>query len=357
MDVDATPTEATAVRISREGPRVSVIVPAYGVAHLLKEALRSLQVQTLADWECIVIDDGAPDDVATAVTPFLADQRIRFLSTENQGVSAARNTAIRASHAPLVALLDGDDLLRPTYLEKMVAALEADPSARFASCNARIFGAVPEDRLCFTRPQGDARGRGTLANVLDRSYGVYIGAMFWRADFDAVGGFDEAMAHAEDFDFWVRLLQLGGHARFVDEVLGDYRIRSSSASAVTLKMIAGNIRVYEKARTKLPEGAPEIALIDALLAEQYASVAFETAVNAVIAHSSRERVGRLQTAHDRVRHGAPSIMWNAAYALWKLAPPLAPPMLRWRRAMHRRGNGGNAVQALTSILSSRRGAT
>ena len=57
-------------------PRVAVIVPAYGVAHLLGEALASLQAQILAEWECVVIDDGAPDDVAAAVAPYLADPQI-----------------------------------------------------------------------------------------------------------------------------------------------------------------------------------------------------------------------------------------------------------------------------------------
>lgn len=336
--------------------RVSVIVPAYGVAHLLGEALRSLQAQTVADWECIVIDDGAPDDVAAAVAPFLADPRIRFVETPNGGVSTARNIAVRESRAPYVALLDGDDLLRPTYLETMVAALESDPDARIASCNARIFGAVPQERLCFREPQGDDRGRGSLAQVLDRTYGVYIGATFRRADFDAVGGFDETMAHAEDFDFWVRLLQLGGHARFVDEVLGDYRVRSTSASAQTLKMIAGNIRVYEKARAALPEGAPEIALIDRLIAEQQATVEFELAVDAVIARSSRAGVSRLESAHARIAHGTDGPLWRAAYALWKLVPPLAPPMLRWRRALHSRGSGGSSLRSLGSLLTARRGA-
>ena len=60
-------------------PRVAVIVPAYGVAHLVGEALHSLQAQTLSNWECVVIDDGAPDDVAAAVAPFLTDPRIRFV--------------------------------------------------------------------------------------------------------------------------------------------------------------------------------------------------------------------------------------------------------------------------------------
>ena len=132
---------------TRAPARVAVIVPAYGVAHLVGEALESLQAQTMADWECVVVDDGAPDDVAAAVAPFLDDSRITLLETENGGVSTARNRAIARTRAPLVALLDGDDMLRPDYLARTCAALEADPQARLVTVNARIFGAVPQERL------------------------------------------------------------------------------------------------------------------------------------------------------------------------------------------------------------------
>lgn len=356
MNVVGAAPQSDMLSHARTCARVSVIVPAYGVAHLLRAALRSLQAQTLSDWECVVIDDGAPDDVAGAAAPFLDDPRIRLLTTDNHGVSAARNTAVRASSAPLVALLDGDDLLRPTYLEKMVTALEQDHDARFVSCNARIFGAVPRERLCFVESQGDDRGLGTLGQVLDRSFGVYIGATFRRADFDAIGGFDETMAHAEDFDFWVRLLQLGGHARYVDEVLGDYRVRATSASAQTHKMIAGNIRVYEKARDRLPEGAEERALIDRLLAEQTAAIDFELAVDAVIAGGSRAEVAHMQSAHMRAGQKPVGVMWRSVYRLWAVFPLLAPPMLRWRRAMHSRGSGGGTLRSLITMIATRRGA-
>ena len=76
-------------------PRVAVIVPAYGVAHLLGEALESLLAQSMTEWECVVVDDGARDDVAGAAAPYLADPRIRLLATDNRGVSAARNRAVR----------------------------------------------------------------------------------------------------------------------------------------------------------------------------------------------------------------------------------------------------------------------
>src|SRR5690606_17855060 len=106
-----------------------------------------------------------------------------------------------------------------------------DSEARLATCNARIFGAVAQARLCVDARQGtDDGATGSLADVLDRSCNVYIGSIFRRADFERAGGFDESFSHCEDFDFWVRLMMLGGHARYVDAVLGEYRVRPGSLS-------------------------------------------------------------------------------------------------------------------------------
>ena len=347
-------------------PRVAVIVPAYGVAHLVGHALDSLIAQTLTDWECVVIDDGAPDDVAAAVAPYLADPRIRFVATSNHGVSAARNRAIAETSAPYIALLDGDDLFRPRYLERTVATLDAEPTARFVTCNARIFGAVPHERPCFTALQGHGDGvRGTLADVLDRSFGVYIGTTFRRADFEAIGGFDPAMAQSEDFDLWVRLLLLGGHAHYLDEILGDYRVRPGSASASGERMLLGghahyldevlgdyrvragsasssgermlhgNLRVYEKARAAL-EGKPEAALAERMIAQNRHALAFEHAVDRIIDGDTRAGLAELRATSDLVS----GPVWTAAFAAWQVFPALARPMLRWRRRAHRRGGPG-----------------
>ncbi len=314
-------------------PRVAVIVPAYGVAHLLGEALTSLQAQTLDDWECVVVDDGAPDDVAGAVAPFLDDARITFLQTGNGGVSAARNRAIAQTRAPFVTLLDGDDLLRPGYLAEMTAALEADGEARLVTCNARIFGAVPHERNCFTRKQGKSDGsRGSLSDVLDRSFSVYIGSTFRRADFDKVGGFDTTMTHAEDFDFWVRLVLLGGHALYIDKVLCDYRVRGNSASASSLKMLKGNIRTFEKALMALGPGSPEEAVAKTMIAKNALQLRFEQAVDRVIDGDTRA-IGDLREARGPEQGRS----WDLALAAWRFVPALAAPMLSRRRKVNARG--------------------
>jgi hypothetical protein len=326
-------------------PRVAAIVPAYGVAHLIGEALNSLLAQTMPDWECVVIDDGAPDDVAGAVAPYLADPRVRFMATDNRGVGAARNRAIADCTAPCLTLLDGDDLLRPDYFARVVPALEGDPAARLATCNARIFGAVAHDRLCVDARQGNGDGvTASLADVLDRSFNVYIGSTFRRADWAATGGFDETMTHCEDFDFWVRLMMLGGHARYVDEVLGEYRVRPGSASASAAKMIQGNLIVYEKALAALGEG-PEAGVCHRLIAENHAQLAFEEALMQVAGGDLSRGLPALRKAH----RGRGSPAWVLAFALWRVAPSLAPPMLRWRQKSYARGMNAEAVPALGAL--------
>lgn len=336
-------TEDASSPRAHTGARVAVIVPAYGVAHLLGEALTSLQRQSFSEWECIVIDDGAPDDVAGAVAPFLSDPRIRFLATANHGVSCARNTAIAASTAPLISLLDGDDLFRPGYLATLVPILEADPGIRLATCNALIFGAVARLRTCVEPTQPT---HGTLAQVLDRSFNVYIGTTFRRADFDAIGGFDTRMAQSEDFDLWVRLMMLGGTARYVDAVLGEYRVRPGSASANAGRMLLGNIRTYEKARAALPADAPEIRLLDRLLADSRAALDFEHAIDCIVDGDTQRGLSALRNCRSQVA----GVTWRLSFALWHFFPALARPMLRWRRRAHSRGAAGGA--AYPSFLES-----
>ena len=141
------------------------------------------------------------------------------------------------------------------------------------------------------------------------------------------------MAQAEDFDLWVRLMLLGGHARYLDAVLGDYRVRPGSASASAERMLLGNLRVYEKARAALA-GRPEAQLTEHLIAQTRAALAFEHAIDRIIDGDVRRGLAELRAASGPVE----SSVWSAAFAAWQLFPGLARPMLQWRRRAHRRGN-------------------
>jgi glycosyltransferase involved in cell wall biosynthesis len=335
------------VSITLAAPRIAVIVPAYGVAHLVGEALASVRAQTFAEWECWIVDDGAPDGVTEAVAPFLADPRVRLLETAHGGVSCARNRAIARTRAPYIALLDGDDLLRPRYFERIVAALDAEPDARLVTCDGRNFGAVAKESFCASAMQrGHGRVRGTLADVLDRRFAVYIGSAFRRADWQRIGGFDETMTHCEDFDFWVRLLMLGGHALYLDEVLGEYRVRPSSASASSEKMIRGRLHAYEKVLPQLGDRL-EAGVVRAMIDRERAELEFECAVDRVLAGDTAAGLASLK--HARGAEGG--LAWPAALALWGVFPGLAAPMLRRRRHAYNHRASAREVAPLAAEMA------
>ncbi len=98
-------------------PTFSVIVPTHGCQALLDEALDSVMRQTLADYECIVVDDGSPDPVRAP-----PDSRFRLLRRAVQGgAAAARNTGLEAAAGRYVAFLDSDDMYLPRRLELSAA--------------------------------------------------------------------------------------------------------------------------------------------------------------------------------------------------------------------------------------------
>src|SRR3982751_6357589 len=111
-------------------PAISVITPAYNVAEFLSATVASAHAQTWHDFELLIVDDGSTDDTqAIARSWERADPRIRVFTREDGGAAKARNTAIEHARGQYLALLDGDDLWDPTFLEsqmRIFASRKAD---------------------------------------------------------------------------------------------------------------------------------------------------------------------------------------------------------------------------------------
>lgn len=312
-------------------PVVSVIVPAYGVAHLLGEALASLQAQDFSDWEAVVVDDGAPDDVEGAIAAFAGDPRIRLLKTDNQGVATARDRAIRHARADLIALLDGDDRYEPAYLARMVAAIGADPGLGFVSCDAIYFGESLRTGRVFSAfsPQDPPV---TLERVLRRAFNVFTGSILRRAAYDAIGGYDPTLRAGEDFDLWLRMLEAGWRGDYLPAPLAAYRRRRESLSMDTLPMLRAVARVYRGSATRLA-GRPEAATAEAMHADVLRQIAWEEGETMIRAGSVRDGLARLEAADAAGR----SPRWRLTMGLITTFPVLARPIISWRDRMNARG--------------------
>lgn len=306
----------------QDAPRVSVIVPAYGVAHLLGQALASLQAQQMPDWEAIVIDDGAPDDVAAAFAPFAGDRRFRLLQTDNGGLACARNRAIREARAPFVALLDGDDQYEPAYLERMLAMIEVDPGLGFVGCDAIVFGLEepPGRRRSERYPMS---GPVSLARVLSRDINIFVAAIIRREALDQVGGFDGRLRAVEDLDLWIRLLSAGWRAVIVPQALARYRRRPGSLSSDTRSMLEATCHVYEKACEAL-RARPERAVAEHMLGVYRQQLRWAEGEARILAGDVSGGLSLLNDADGR------SLRWRLALAVMRRAPSLSVFMVRIR---------------------------
>lgn len=105
-------------------PLISVIVPAYNAAAFLEQCLDSLSIQSLDDFEVLVVDDGSEDSTPSVVASYeLIDDRFRLIRQQNRGVSGARNTGLDQAKGRFVTFVDADDALHPEALQAMYTAL------------------------------------------------------------------------------------------------------------------------------------------------------------------------------------------------------------------------------------------
>ena len=135
-------------------PLISVLIPAYNAEQTLALALQSVERQSVADWECIVVDDGSSDRTAEIVARFAArDPRVRLIERRHGGIVAALQAGLAECRAPLIARFDADDLMSQRRLELQRGALEQGPELAAVGCHVRLFPRVTlrERRLGYER--------------------------------------------------------------------------------------------------------------------------------------------------------------------------------------------------------------
>ncbi len=309
----------------RPAPAVSVIIPAYNVAPYIADAVGSVFKQTFRDFEVIVINDGSPDtpQLEQALKPFM--DRIRYLKQENKGASAARNTGIKAAAAPLVAMLDGDDIWEPHYLEVQVEQL-ATPGVVLAYGNTLRFGeGVPPNS--YFMDGSPSEGEVTYEKLVRLECNVNTSVTARRDVLIAAGMYDENIRTAEDFDLWLRVAKLGGRIVYTRRVLLNSRTWMGSLSSNQDWMHQDFITVlkkHEKRDDLTP--AERVALAD-MQRKYLAQYRWMQGKQAFYSGDARKAIERLREANEYYR----SWKLRAAILLLHIAPGLLLRMYRMRQ--------------------------
>ena len=114
-------------------PKISIIIPIYKAEEFLPQCLESILLQTFENWECILVDDGSPDNCGFICDEYaIKDSRFRVVHKNNGGVSSARNAAIKEAKGEWLYFVDSDDTLYPRALSVLDSLIENNVDAVMA---------------------------------------------------------------------------------------------------------------------------------------------------------------------------------------------------------------------------------
>ncbi len=212
---------------------IEAVVTSFNQGSMILEAVESLCAQTLLPDSIIIADDGSTDENSLRMLAEIEKNTelpvpVMVYYQKNRGVSAARNAGIRQARAPMVLVLDGDDRLRPEYIESVSRLLRDNPSMAAASSWMHAFGVFDAD-IC--------PGGGNITAFLSRN--CCPAAHILRRDlFEQCGGYDESMRSGfEDWEFFLSLLETSADAwiGIVEKPLIEYRTAPSSSNIKSMK--------------------------------------------------------------------------------------------------------------------------
>ena len=188
-------------RPDNAAPLVSVVFATRDRADLLEESIRSVLIQTVQDFEIVVIDDGSSDDSTERLVHSFDDPRIRYFRQDHQGISVARNYALDESTGIYTAVMDDDDLMPPRRLEWQ---LEAITTGFVGSAGSFINfdDTTGEKELIVSRVP-------TLAQAAEKGGAPGHGTWMIRTDVMRTIRYDEAISSGVDNNFFLRLLRSG----------------------------------------------------------------------------------------------------------------------------------------------------
>ncbi|MFP8953864.1 glycosyltransferase family 2 protein [Natrialbaceae archaeon A-arb3/5] len=221
---------------------MSVITATYNRGRDLSRAIDSVLSQTFTDFEYLIVDDGSSDNTPEVVDGY-DDGRIKYIRfEENRGANVARNTGIKKSSGDYISILDSDDKYHPERLEKTVQTLDG--------LSDNIGGVFhPYQRIENGRDIGATSQPEQTVTLSDLRHGNKIGsflAVLFRSEvFDKVGLLDEEMVAAQDYEYYLRVLQkydLFG----ISEELATYYLSSDSISKDIQRKKKSNKQLLER---------------------------------------------------------------------------------------------------------------
>ena len=186
-----------------EIPKVSIFMPAYNCEDFVEEAIFSVLNQTFVDFELLITDDGGTDSTAKIVKKYTElESRIKFYPKDNGGIGSACNYLLERANGEYAFQLDGDDVIAPDTIEKMVHVLDNNEIG-FVYGDAYLVNS----KLEFTK-RSYSWSLFDRQKMIDGGMHVHPPRMFRMRDFNRTQKYNESLENAVDYDFFLKLAEL-----------------------------------------------------------------------------------------------------------------------------------------------------
>jgi glycosyltransferase involved in cell wall biosynthesis len=254
-------------------PKISVVIPTYNNAALLRETLDGVRAQSFQDFEVIVVDDGSTDDTAEIVKQY--DPNVRYVYQPNQGPAAARNRGVSLARGEFIAFCDHDDIWTGGHLETLVRCFNEHPGAAMCFGDAEYFGAAVSRFGRHINP-GVLRSMVKKKVSLRRLWQCWVASMsvvmVRKSIFEALGGLHPEIWGLDDLHFYLRL-GARYEVRCVDYV--SCRKRLTGRNLLPQSAMDGLIRCLEDLKQNHPDVVRAVGALKvrARLARRYRKVA------------------------------------------------------------------------------------
>jgi glycosyltransferase involved in cell wall biosynthesis len=234
---------------------ISIIIPTFNTANYLPSAIDSVLLNIAAvEYEVLVVDDGSTDNTREIIQSYIVKQSIRYISQENRGLAAARNTGIRAARGEYIVFLDSDDIILPEKLSIQSTYLDQHPEIDLVYSQSEWF---IENDFSNTMSVNFPIYEGNVADKLFFGNFVHVNSVMVRKEkILALGLFDETLRELEDWDLWLRMVLSGSRFGFTPGVLSKVRLRRGSMTSNQQRMNSTMVRVLKKTINNLDKNHP-----------------------------------------------------------------------------------------------------
>jgi glycosyltransferase involved in cell wall biosynthesis len=223
-----------------QASKVSVCIPTYNRANLLREAMKSVLAQTFDDFELIVRDNASEDDTESVVKSF-SDKRIRyFKNPQNLGHRANWNSCLRVARGNYIATLSDDDMMLPENLAKKVEVLRRNPQVGLVHSKYHL---IDQEGRIIEYDTNWGHGPDRTLDALERPEDLLTAflntinlptVLFRRACYERLGGFSDQIEFAYDWEYWMRIA-IYYDVAFLAQPLVKWRIHSGSMTKTCVR--------------------------------------------------------------------------------------------------------------------------